>query len=138
MGKSHIGSGSVSPGAIVAVKTAEILFTQTGSFQSGIEIPANHKIIDIIVDFPEPWNSATSDALAIGVEGVSDNLFGNVPDMQVSGRAVFTVDEGQAEALADVGPQDVGIFLTITSVGGSLDEGIGQVAVLYSTTEDNF
>lgn len=137
MGKSHIGSGSVTPGAIVAAKSAPIDFTQVGAFESGIEIPANHKIVDIIVDVLEAWSSGTSDALSIGKAG-SASLFNTGIDLQADGRATLAFDDAEVAALADVGPQDVGILLTIASVGAPPADGIAQIIVLYATNEDNF
>jgi len=136
MGKSHIGSGSVSPGAIVAVKTARFTFADLGSF-AALDLPANHRILDITVDIVEVWDSVTSDALEIGTQADPD-LLGDVADLQVPGRSIVTPDAAQTIIWTDIGAQDVPVFLTITSVGGGLSTGIADLIIRYATNEDNF
>lgn len=121
-------------GTALLRQTATFDFEDTGSFDSGIQLPANAQITDILVDVLTAWDSATSDALEIGTEADPD-AYGDIADLQAAGRAVVDFDATQGAAIADIGNADVPVFLTINSAGGSLTQGSARITVVYAPAD---
>lgn len=121
---------SANVGRVVLAQSAAFTFADTGSFASGIILPAGAQIVDMIVDVATAWNSVASDALEIGTAANPD-AFGDIADLQAAGRAVADPDVDQAAAIQDIGDSDVPVYLTISSSGGSLSAGSAVLTVTY-------
>ena len=129
---------SANIGGVVLSQTATFAFGDTGTFATGIILPAGAQVIDQIVDVTTVWNSVTSDALEIG-DGTDPDAYGDIADLKAGGRAVVDPDATQGAAIDDIGDTDVTINLTITSVGGSLSTGAARITITYRqfTTADS-
>lgn len=123
------GAGQ-NTGKVVLSQTATFTFADTGSFATSIILPAGAQIVQFHVDVDTAWDSVTSDALEIGTSGDAD-AYGDVADLQTAGRTTASVDATQAAAIDDIGTSDVTVYLTITSVGGSLSQGSARITALY-------
>ena len=121
---------SANLGKVVLSQTDTFTFADTGTFATEIILPANSQIVEMYVDAATAWDSVTSDALEIG-DGTDADEYGDVADIQATGRLTVTIDAAQAAVIDDIGTSDVTINLTITSVGGSLTAGAAQLTVNY-------
>jgi|DEB0MinimDraft_3_1074331.scaffolds.fasta_scaffold83478_2 hypothetical protein len=121
---------SANVGGAVLTQTDTFSYTDTGAFATTIILPANAQIIDQLVDVTTAWNSVTSDALEIGTSADPD-AFGDVANLQASGRAVVDPDATQCAAIDDIGTSDVTVYLKINSAGGSLSAGAARLTITY-------
>jgi hypothetical protein len=117
-------------GGVVLSQTATIAYTDTGSVETGIYLPAGAQIIDQIVDITEAWDSGTSDAAEIGLTGDVD-AYGDVADLQTAGRVVVDPDATQCAAIDDIGDSDVQVLFTISSVGTAATQGALRLTITY-------
>lgn len=139
MGRTHfsgpITSGTQREGAsanfghTVLKQTDTFGFADTGAFATEIVLPAGSQILDMFVDLTAAWN-ATADALEIGTASNAD-AYGDVADLQTTGRVTVTIDADQAGAIDDIGTADKTVYLKITSTG-SPSAGAGIITVLYA------
>lgn len=129
---------SANIGGVVLSQTATFDFEDTGSFASGIILPAGAQIIDQIVDVTTAFDSGTSDALEIGTEADPD-AYGDVADLQAAGRTVVDPDATQCAAIDDIGDADVPVYLTVSSAGASITAGEARITITYRqfTVEDS-
>jgi len=118
-------------GDVVLSQTFGYTFADTGSFATGIVLPANSQIVDIISHVDVVWNSVTSDALEIGLTGNADE-YADVADMTAGGRSTIAVALAQSVVWHNIGTSSVELYLTINSVGGSLTTGSARITVLYA------
>lgn len=123
------GAGANVGGAVLT-QTVTFDFSDTGAFATTIILPANAQIIDQIVDITTAWDSVTSDALEIGTSADPD-AFGDIADLQTSGRAVADPDATQCAAIDDIGSSDVTVYLKINSAGGGLSAGAARLTITY-------
>ncbi|MHC5112435.1 MAG: hypothetical protein ACYTHJ_21460 [Planctomycetota bacterium] len=117
-------------GSVVLTQTDTFTFADTGTTATGIILPANSQIIDMHVDMFTAFDSATSDAMEIG-DGTDADAYGDVTNLQQTGRLITTLDGDQIAAIDAIGTSDVTINITINSAGGGLSAGSGRLTVLY-------
>ncbi len=117
-------------GNSLMTQTATFAFGDTGSFVTSIILPAASQIVDMHVDVFTAWDSVTSDALEIG-DGSDVDIYGDVTDLQQTGRLITVLDGTQIAAIDAIGTSDVTITLTISSSGGSLTAGSGRLTMIY-------
>lgn len=121
---------SANLGGVVLTQTATFTFADTGTTATSIILPANSQIIDMHVDMFTAFDSATSDAMEIG-DGSDPDIYGDIINLQQTGRLITSVDGTQIAAIDAIGTSDVTINITINSVGGGLSAGSGRLTVLY-------
>ena len=121
---------SANLGGAVLTQTATFTFADTGTTATSIILPANSQIIDMHVDMFTAFDSATSDAMEIG-DGSDPDIYGDIINLQQTGRLITSVDGTQIAAIDAIGTSDVTINITINSVGGGLSAGSGRLTVLY-------
>lgn len=109
---------------------ADFTFADTGTFASGIILPAGAEVLSIFVNLYEAWNSATSDAMEIGSLADPDAI-ADVADLQTTGQVAVTAAVSQLVTWKDIGTVDLPIYLTINSVGGGLNAGDGRINIRY-------
>jgi len=141
MGKTHfsgpIKSGTIREGS--GENSGTVVLSQSATFDHNqvevrtpttIVIPAGGKIIDIILELNAAWNSATSDSLEIGT-ATDQDAFGDVADIQATGKVAVTADQAQVNARDFSFPTDTVINTQVSETGASASAGSATLTVLY-------
>lgn len=96
----------------------------SGVAADAIELPPGAVVLDAAVFVDTAFNSATSDALAVGDSGAAGRFI-SAADMQVAGEHVATAGRGYKYASGGV------VQVTLTSVGGGISAGAARLILSY-------
>jgi hypothetical protein len=121
-------------GPTVTSQTGTIAANAGNAVDLTFYLPANSRIIDIIVDTTTAWTSATSDTLSVGTASGGTTYASGVDVKTATGRIRPTFTAAQLLAMADIGTTNLAVVATVTPVG-SAGAGLTRVTIVYSIVQ---